>query len=140
MLDGFSGTFGRGEFQLRVAARFVAIPSRGLEPSWQPLDGSLEMILDKPFSFGSETHYPIQYELKPGEQLVTSCTRDNDNNFGVPFGESTDSEMCYQFTWSYPAHALSTALRACPACQTRAGDLISIVRAAHDVGCEPLAC
>ena len=47
------------------------------------------------------------YELKPGEQLVTSCTFDNTNTFGVPFGESSDTEMCYQFTFHYPAHAMA---------------------------------
>jgi len=71
------------------------------------MDGTLETIFDKPFVFGSETHYPMAYDLKPGEHLVTSCTFDNDNDFGVPFGESTDTEMCYQFTWAYPAHAMS---------------------------------
>jgi hypothetical protein len=70
-------------------------------------DGKMEMIFDKPFVFGNETHYTADFELKPGEQLVTSCSFDNDNDFGVPFGESTDTEMCYNFTFAYPAHALS---------------------------------
>jgi cytochrome c553 len=70
-------------------------------------DGSMETIFDKPFSFGNETHYYQNYELKPGEQLVTTCSFNNDNDFGVPFGESSDTEMCYQFVFSYPAHALS---------------------------------
>jgi Copper type II ascorbate-dependent monooxygenase, C-terminal domain len=70
-------------------------------------DGTLQMIFDKPFVFGSETHYYQDYELKPGEQLVTSCTFNNDTDRGVPFGESSDTEMCYQFTFAYPAHALS---------------------------------
>ena len=71
------------------------------------VDGTMETLFDKPFSFGNETHYYQDYELKPGEQLVTSCTFMNDNDFGVPFGESSDTEMCYQFVFAYPAHALS---------------------------------
>jgi hypothetical protein len=70
-------------------------------------DGTMEMLFDKPFSFGNETHYYQSYELKAGEKLVTSCTFNNTNDFGVPFGESSDAEMCYQFVFAYPAHALA---------------------------------
>jgi hypothetical protein len=70
-------------------------------------DGTMETIFDKPFVFGSETHYYQDYELKPGEQLVTTCTFDNTNDFNVPFGESSDTEMCYQFVFAWPAHALT---------------------------------
>jgi Copper type II ascorbate-dependent monooxygenase, C-terminal domain len=71
------------------------------------MDGTMETLFDKPFKFGNETHYYQDYELKPGEQLVTSCTFMNDTAGGVAFGESSDSEMCYQFVFSWPAHALS---------------------------------
>jgi Copper type II ascorbate-dependent monooxygenase, C-terminal domain len=70
-------------------------------------DGTVVPVFDKPFNFGHETHYYQDYELKPGERLRTTCSFNNDNDFGVPFGESSDTEMCYQFTFSYPAHALS---------------------------------
>lgn len=70
-------------------------------------DGTKTMIFDKPFSFGNETHYYQDYTLLPGEKLETSCTFNNTNDFGVPFGESSDTEMCYQFVFAYPAHALS---------------------------------
>jgi hypothetical protein len=70
-------------------------------------DGTMTTIFDEPFSFGNETHYFASFDLQPGEELVTSCTFDNDNDFRVMFGESSDTEMCYQFAFSYPAHALS---------------------------------
>lgn len=70
-------------------------------------DGTTMTIFDKPFSFGSETHYFASYDLMPGEQLITNCTFDNDNDFNVTFGESSDTEMCYQFTFAYPAHAMT---------------------------------
>jgi hypothetical protein len=69
-------------------------------------DGTMETIFDEPFSFGSETHYFKDYEVKPGEKLVTSCTFNNTTDKGVPFGESSDNEMCYQFTFAWPAHSM----------------------------------
>jgi hypothetical protein len=70
-------------------------------------DGTTSVIFDKPFSFGNETHYYESYTLMPSEKLITSCTFNNTNDYGVPFGESSDSEMCYQFAFAYPVHALS---------------------------------
>jgi hypothetical protein len=72
-------------------------------------NGMIETLFDKPFSFGNETHYYVNpaYELKPGEQLTTTCSFNNDTDMGVPFGESSDTEMCYQFTFAWPAHSLS---------------------------------
>ena len=42
------------------------------------VDGTMETLFDKPFDFGYETHYYQDYELKPGEELVTTCSFDND--------------------------------------------------------------
>jgi hypothetical protein len=78
-----------------------------MQTSVNHMDGTRSDIFDKPFVFGNETHYYVDYELKPGETLETSCSFMNDTNRGVPFGESTDTEMCYQFTFAYPAHAIS---------------------------------
>jgi hypothetical protein len=70
-------------------------------------NGMVETLFDKPFSFGNETHYYSTYDLLPGEQLITSCSFNNTNDYGVPFGESSDTEMCYQFVFHWPAHSLS---------------------------------
>jgi hypothetical protein len=80
---------------------------KNMKTEVQHANGMIETIFDKPFSFGNETHYYQDYELKPGEQLITSCTFNNTGDVGVPFGESSDTEMCYQFTFAWPAHALS---------------------------------
>jgi len=80
---------------------------KNMKTSVNHMDGMSEVIFDKPFSFGNETHYFEQYDLKAGETMTTSCTFDNDTNMGVPFGESTDTEMCYQFTFHYPAHSIT---------------------------------
>ena len=68
--------------------------------------GMAETVFDKPFNFGNETHYFADVVVQPGETLTTSCKFNNTYDVGVPFGESSDSEMCYQFVFSYPAHAL----------------------------------
>jgi hypothetical protein len=69
-------------------------------------DGTSEVIFDHPFTFGYETHYFKNYDLLPGETLTTSCSFNNTTDKGVRFGESTDDEMCYQFTFAWPAHAM----------------------------------
>jgi hypothetical protein len=80
---------------------------KNMKTSVLKADGTMMTIFDKPFNFGNETHYYESYDLMPGEKLVTTCTFNNTNDYGVPFGESSDAEMCYQFTFAYPAHALS---------------------------------
>lgn len=70
-------------------------------------NGTHETLFDQPFSFGSERHAFKRYDLLPGERLTTRCTFDNTTDLGVPFGATSDTEMCYQFAFAYPAHALA---------------------------------
>jgi hypothetical protein len=70
------------------------------------VDGTSTTIFEKPFDFNYQVHYMQNYDLKPGETLTATCTFNNTTDLGVPFGESTDTEMCYNFTFAYPAHAL----------------------------------
>jgi hypothetical protein len=71
-------------------------------------DGTSQNVFDKPFDFNSQiTHLlttPIV--LQPGESITSTCTFNNTTNAAVPFGPSSNQEMCYNFTMSYPAHAL----------------------------------
>jgi hypothetical protein len=69
-------------------------------------NGMQETIFDKAFDFNHQIHYLQNYDLMPGDTLTASCTFNNTTNQGIPFGESTDTEMCYQFTFAWPAHAL----------------------------------
>jgi hypothetical protein len=80
---------------------------KNMSTSIKRANGTVDKVFDQPFSFGNETHYFVDVEVKPGDSLTTSCSFNNTNNFGVPFGESSDTEMCYQFTFHWPAHALS---------------------------------
>jgi hypothetical protein len=70
-------------------------------------NGMRELIFDKPFDFNHQIHYMQPYDLMPGDTLSAVCNYNNTTNAGVPFGESSDTEMCYQFVFHYPAHALT---------------------------------
>jgi hypothetical protein len=73
-------------------------------------NGMKETVFDKPFEFGQQLHYPASVELLPGDTLTATCTFNNTTNKGVPFGESSDTEMCYQFVTAWPAHALENGV------------------------------
>lgn len=72
--------------------------------------GMRETVFDKPFDFNQQLHYPADVKLMPGDTLTATCTFNNTTNMGVPFGESSDTEMCYQFVTSWPAHALENGV------------------------------
>lgn len=64
---------------------------------------------DQEFQFGEQASYPLKPEviLETGDVVTTSCTYTNTTNETVTFGESTTSEMCFNFAIYYPAGALS---------------------------------
>ena len=70
--------------------------------------GMTETVFDKPFDFNKQIHYENRPEvvLKPGDTITSTCTFQNDTGGNVAFGPSTKQEMCYQFSFSYPARAL----------------------------------
>jgi hypothetical protein len=57
---------------------------------------------DKPFDFAYQVSYETKEVLMPGESITTTCT------FSAPncAGQATSQEMCYLFTYYYPAGAL----------------------------------
>jgi hypothetical protein len=69
-------------------------------------DGTKQTLFDKPFEFNHQVHYMQKYDLAPGDTLTAVCNYNNTTNAGVAFGESSDAEMCYLFTFAWPAHAL----------------------------------
>jgi hypothetical protein len=70
------------------------------------VDGTKTTVFDKSFDFNYQVHYMQNHDLMPGDTLTATCTFNNTTDMGIPFGESTDTEMCYNFTFAYPAHAL----------------------------------
>jgi hypothetical protein len=74
--------------------------------------GMDENIFDKPFVFDQQINYMMnpEYKLMPGDSLTTTCTWQNPSPSSVGFGQSTTSEMCYQFTVAYPYGALNNGV------------------------------
>jgi hypothetical protein len=66
------------------------------------VDGTTRTLLDKPYEFENQNGYDLDAVLMPGESITTTCT------FSEPksFGQGTNDEMCYLFSYSYPAGAL----------------------------------
>lgn len=78
----------------------------------QRKNGMMEEVFNKPFDFNSQISYvlPTPIQLEAGESIISTCTFNNTSNAGVPFGPSSDQEMCYNFTMSYPARALDNGI------------------------------
>jgi mono/diheme cytochrome c family protein len=66
-------------------------------------NGMQEVIHDEPFDFEYQRSYMLDVTLQPGDTMTTTCT------FSSParFGKGTSDEMCYFFTNSWPAGALT---------------------------------
>jgi hypothetical protein len=62
--------------------------------------GQDDLVLhDAPYSFEDQQIYPIQ----PVEMKRIHCTYDNPTGQTVPFGDSSNQEMCFGTTYRYPA-------------------------------------
>lgn len=72
--------------------------------------GMVETLVDNPFAFNDQRQYPLAQVLHPGDTLTTTCTYMNTTGGVVGFGESTTTEMCYNFVLAYPAHSLPNPL------------------------------
>jgi hypothetical protein len=68
--------------------------------------GGQELLLDKPFHFANQVGYDVSVALQPGDSLFTTCYYNNTTTGAIGFGPSTSQEMCYDFLYAYPAHAL----------------------------------
>jgi hypothetical protein len=73
-------------------------------------DGSSVQVFDKPFDFNHQIHYAASVDLAPGDTITSTCGFNNTTTANVPFGPSTTQEMCYQFTFAYPTHALDNGV------------------------------
>jgi cytochrome c553 len=68
--------------------------------------GMKETMYDGDFSFDFQVLHDSALLLMPGDSVTTTCTFDNTTDGTVSFGQSTTQEMCYNFTYAWPAHAL----------------------------------
>jgi len=69
-------------------------------------DGKSDVMYDGDFSFNFQVLYDTPVLLNPGDTVTTTCTFNNPENREVAFGASTQQEMCFNFTYAWPAHAL----------------------------------
>jgi Copper type II ascorbate-dependent monooxygenase, C-terminal domain len=67
-------------------------------------NGSKQQMLDKPFVFGEQASYPLEQEVivENGDRVITECIMTNATTAAVRFGESNDTEMCFNFASYYP--------------------------------------
>lgn len=79
----------------------------GLTSERVPLDGSPPELIGGTdnFDFNSQVSTVLQkpVTLKPGDIVRTKCSWKNPGDLPVLFGETSDSEMCYNFFAYYPA-------------------------------------
>lgn len=77
-------------------------------------DGTEEHVFDKPFLFDTQIMYDQSPALviEEGDRIHAQCTFQNDTALPVLFGQSTTSEMCYQFAFAYPYGSLDGAVPA----------------------------
>ena len=75
-------------------------------------DGTEIVMHDHAFNFGEQGTYPLEPEviIESGDQVITTCTYSNTTSRNINFGESTDSEMCFNFAAYYPAGGFSCGL------------------------------
>jgi hypothetical protein len=68
--------------------------------------GSQDVMYDGDFSFSFQVLHDTPVTLQAGDTVATTCTYQNTTDGTVTFGQSTDKEMCFNFTYAWPAHAL----------------------------------
>jgi hypothetical protein len=67
--------------------------------------GSTNALVDVPqWSFDNQHVYPVDAVVTNGDSLTTSCTYDTMTATApVPYGETTEDEMCFDFLYVYPS-------------------------------------
>ncbi|HKU44203.1 MAG TPA: hypothetical protein VJR89_38850, partial [Polyangiales bacterium] len=68
--------------------------------------GGEQVMYDGDFNFDLQILHDTPIMLMPGDSVTTTCTFQNTTAGPVGFGQSTQQEMCYNFTYAWPAHAL----------------------------------
>lgn len=69
-------------------------------------NGTKETLHDQPFDFNSQTFWPKDAVVHPGDTLTTTCYYQNTTANQIHFGERTQDEMCFGFITSWPLGAL----------------------------------
>jgi hypothetical protein len=80
-----------------------------LQASVNHQDGTTETVFDQPFDYNHQITFLQSAALAPGDTLTTKCDYNNTSDFGVPFGDTIDTETCYDLVIAWPPHALENA-------------------------------
>lgn len=80
--------------------------------------GETVTIHDKAFSFDDQRKYILPEDgsaadivLKPGDQITTTCSWQNDTDLPIRFGQLTENEMCFHYVIAWPMGQLVNGSR-----------------------------
>lgn len=75
-------------------------------------DGQEDVTLhDAPYSFEDQRIYPIEpIEMKQGDRVKVHCSYNNPFKTAIPYGDSSDREMCFGTTYRYPARGATIGI------------------------------
>jgi hypothetical protein len=60
------------------------------------------------WNIANQAWLPVDYTLKPGDVVDTSCTWGNPNDHGVGYGPTSSDEMCFSYAMYFPKIQAST--------------------------------
>jgi hypothetical protein len=61
------------------------------------------MLLDRAYDFDDQSFALVSVAARPFDKITTVCSYENDTGAPVPFGQSTNDEMCFLIVYRYPA-------------------------------------
>jgi len=109
-VTGVCNVTAREPIHLLTAAPHAHTYARHMKFTVTKKDKTEIVMHDADFAFGEQGTYPLaggELILETGDVVRTSCYYTNETSRSVSFGESTTSEMCFNFALYYPKGALS---------------------------------
>ena len=94
--DGRTASLARLDFAGQADARAFVV-------AWRNVLRQGLLLHDAAFAFEYQTAYEKNELLMPGETITTTCTCSEPKSFG----QGTNDEMCYLFTYASPKGALT---------------------------------
>jgi hypothetical protein len=65
-----------------------------------------DILFDVDWSFDLQPVTPVAMQIAPTDQLFLQCTHDNEGDTAIPYGESSDTEMCANVLYYTPYDGL----------------------------------
>lgn len=86
--------------QLGTSIRTVARPGGTGDP--------VDLGTVTAWDLGNQTWLPIDYTLRPGDVVESTCSWNNPSDHGVGYGPTSDDEMCFSYVMYFPKIEAST--------------------------------